>query len=132
MQTLRTFLPANVSYLPADLKQWTEDTEVCDINGGRLPERSIAASDCCVALGLFEYITDPVPLIQFISRSRKRLVTTYNTLENTPNRYPTWKTHFTGQQFLNFARYAGFNIVDVRLSLGTELMFVFEPQRDTA
>src|SRR5580658_9205040 len=37
MQTLRSFLSDDVTYLPADLTKWTPDTLFCDLNKQHLP-----------------------------------------------------------------------------------------------
>lgn len=127
MQSLKQFLRSEVKYLPADLQQWTPDTEVCDINAGIFPRRSILESDQCVALGLIEYLSDPSALFRFIGECRKRFIVSYNTLEDSPERNPIWISAFTSKQFLGFASSAGLRLIELRRRAETELIFHFHP-----
>lgn len=124
-QLLRSLLPDGVQYYPADIRKWSDDTELCEINRGLLPVRSIAASDTCFALGVIEYICNPTPLFRAISQARKIFICSYNTKENAPDRNPIWISDFSGEQFLTFARNAGLRTVNVRQGLGSELIFKF-------
>ena len=58
-QFLRRHLGQGIVYLPADLIQWTPDTEVCDVNAGHLPVRSLTLCDTCVMMGVIGRIRDP-------------------------------------------------------------------------
>lgn len=80
-QTLRTLLPKTVKYLPADLKQWTPDTELCDLNAGLFPEAALAAADTCVILGVFEYLNEPEKVLSEIAKRCPRLVFSYHPLD---------------------------------------------------
>jgi hypothetical protein len=81
-QALRWFLPRSTKYLPADLKRWTEDTEICDINCGVVPHRSLELCDLCVMLGVLTYLHDPEALFRELGRTVERtLISHFDTTE---------------------------------------------------
>ena len=76
-QALRTQLGAGTRYLPADIRGWTGDTEICELNQGRLPRRSLLRCDVAVMLGVLEYIVDPGLLLTRLHRYAEHLLLTY-------------------------------------------------------
>lgn len=77
-QTLRHLLPNGTKYLPADLRQWTSDTELCDLNAGVFPTESLAAADTCTLLGVVEYLFDPEEVLKQIAPYVGCVVFSYN------------------------------------------------------
>jgi hypothetical protein len=78
MQSLRNLLPAHATYLPADLKKWTDDTFTCDLNAGEFPKKYAEISDVLCFLGVIEYIYDLDALFENASRHTDRVVVSYN------------------------------------------------------
>jgi hypothetical protein len=83
MQFLRAFLPRTAVYLPADLKQWTADTELCDLDAGRMPTRSLELCDVCVVLGVIGHLRDPEALIQNLSQRVEKVLISFKTTDFT-------------------------------------------------
>ena len=77
-QTLRGHLPPGTLYLPADLRAWTDEVELCELNAGVLPERSLARCDIAVMLGVLEYIRDPAALLAALASRVGTVVVSYN------------------------------------------------------
>lgn len=77
-QALRHLLPEGVKYLPEDLRQWSDDTEPCDLNAGVFPTKSLAAADTCTLLGVIEYLFDPEEVIKQIASQVGCIVFSYN------------------------------------------------------
>ncbi len=80
-QALRKQLAPGTRYLPADIHAWTEDTETCELNEGRLPRRSLLRCDVAVMLGVLEYIVDPASLLRHLHGYAEHLLLTYCTPE---------------------------------------------------
>jgi hypothetical protein len=110
MQAVRKFLPANKVYLPADVKRWTPDTSVCDLEVGRFPSLYLAASQICLMLGVVEYIADVATLFQRLAPRISHLLVTYSTTESHPARHSLWVNHFSEPQFKELLTNAGFAI----------------------
>lgn len=81
MQELRRRLSSGSVYLPMDIRRWTEDTVVCDINKRILPTAYIAMADVCVMMGLIEYIYDPEWLFQTLGQSTEAILFSYNAID---------------------------------------------------
>jgi len=80
LMQVRDLLPPNCTYLPSDVVPRTpdpQDTYICDINGGLYPK--VTAPDVVMALGVAEYINDPVFFLTSVSRlyAPARFVLTY-------------------------------------------------------
>jgi hypothetical protein len=90
VQALKEYLPKDCRYFPADLTQWTDDTELCDINAGRFPESALSHCDTCVMLGVLEYLWSPVDVFRFLRKSVKTLIFTYNVTDWSTWRHPLW------------------------------------------
>ena len=76
-QFLRRYLGQDVIYLPADLNQWTPDTELCDLNSGKLPSQSLKLCDICVMMGLIGYLRDPKWLIRELAQYAEHVLISY-------------------------------------------------------
>lgn len=76
-QALYKQLAPGTRYLPADIRAWTEDTETCELNEGRLPLRSLSRCDVAVMLGVLEYIIDPATLLRNLHGYAEHLLLTY-------------------------------------------------------
>jgi hypothetical protein len=83
MQFLKSFLPRTAVYLPADLKQWTPDTEICDLDAGKLPTRALDLCEICVVLGVVGHLRDPEALIQNLSQRVEKVLVSFKTTDFT-------------------------------------------------
>ena len=70
-QRIRTLRP-NAIYLPADLTAWSADTEICDINAGLLPVRSLKLCDVALFMGVLEYIVNTRKLFHSLAEISDR------------------------------------------------------------
>jgi hypothetical protein len=78
MEVLHSFLPRGTVYLPADLRQWNDGVELCDLDAGRMPERSLRLCDVCVLLGVIEHLEHPEEALRRIADDAEFLVISYN------------------------------------------------------
>jgi hypothetical protein len=108
-QALRSLLPNGSIYRPADLNKWSDDTEVCDLNAGQLPESSLLEADACFLLGVAEYINDVPKLLRDIHDRVPSLIVSYCSLETHPKR-DDWINHYTEHEFARLLGDAGFSI----------------------
>jgi hypothetical protein len=97
-------------YFPADIVQWTRDTELCDLNKERYPERSLLLCDTSVLLGVVEYLHDPALIFGALSRRTIYCLATYSTIEAYPARWDRWLNAFSKRQFVNLVASAGWVI----------------------
>jgi hypothetical protein len=81
MQALRLFLPRDTVYLPADLKQWTDDTEICNIDAGLMPSRYLQLSDLCVMLGVVDHLRDPGRSFKLLANSAENILFSYQSTD---------------------------------------------------
>lgn len=81
MQYLKAFLPRSTIYLPADLKQWTSDTEICDLDAGNMPTRSLELCDICVMLGVIDHLLTPERAIEKLSWNVEKILISYNSTD---------------------------------------------------
>ena len=61
-------------YVPVDKEKWTPDTLTCDLNG-RLP--NLGYFDFVVALGLVEYLYDPLSFFEGVHQMTNSFVLSY-------------------------------------------------------
>ena len=78
MQDLRKRLAPGTIYLPMDIKRWTDDTLLCDLNAKQLPDLYISLCDVCVILGVLEYVYEPEWLLARLAEHAESLVLSYN------------------------------------------------------
>jgi hypothetical protein len=112
MQALRRLLPSSCKYLPCDLKQWTADTEVCDLNANLYPLESLSKCTICVLLGVMEYLWDPGQVIAQLRHLTPTLLFSYNPADRVPNRHPMWINSYSTDEVLNMARKAGYPVIE--------------------
>lgn len=110
MQALRWFLSKETIYLPADLRQWTEDTELCDLNRGQLPERALELCDVAVMIGVLYYVQDPEALFGHLSNYAEFVVFTYNPTDTHPKRKQHWICHMSEIELLGILARQGFGL----------------------
>lgn len=78
-----TKIASGSAYTPVDLIRYARATRVMDLNSGQFPD---GVWDCALALELLEHIHDVPTLLTSIRASCKRLVCTYKSVEDMPNR----------------------------------------------
>jgi hypothetical protein len=110
MQGLDRFLPAQARYLPSDLKQWTREVEICDLNMGVLPQRYLALCDVVTLLGVVERIHDLDWLFSELAKRAERLIVTYHCSDKAPKRFPDWVNAYTLSEFSTKLVAAGYRI----------------------
>lgn len=109
-QSIRQFLPHPHRYLPADLKLWTPDVDLCDLNALLFPESYILAADVCFILGVCEYIFDVRRALIGLSNICDALVVSYCSTDLTETRWNLWVNAYTGAEFRDLLEQAGFSI----------------------
>ena len=77
-QTLRSFLSEDVTYLPADLNKWSDDTMLCDVARKQLPVEYLSRADTVTMLGVLEYIHNPAWLFCELSGYCRTLIVSYS------------------------------------------------------
>lgn len=112
-QDLRKYLSPNTIYLPADLKQWTEDTELCDLNAGIFPMESLARCDTCSMLGVISYINDPRAVFDEVARHVEKLIFTYNVTDYSDFQHPLWVNAYSLADLNAMISAAGYKNVEV-------------------
>jgi hypothetical protein len=133
MQFLKSFLPRTTVYLPADLKQWTADTELCDLDAGRMPTRSLDLCEICVVLGVVDHLRDPETLIQYLSRRVEKVLISFTTTDFTRNgRAQGGAQHYALSEVYAKLDRAGFRITDQRQYLHNTLIKAQSERFDAA
>ncbi len=124
MQTLRQALPADVIYLPCDLRQWTPEVEPCDLNAGVLPARSLARCDVACLLGVLEYIHDPARLLADVARYAEGIVVSYNVPELVDHDRAGlgWVNALSGAALTGLLRDAGYAVREAMVFQDRELL----------
>ena len=123
MQGLSRFLPLKARYLPSDLKQWTTDVEVCDLNAGILPDRYLALCDVVTLLGVVERIDDLDWLFAALARRAERLIVTYHCADTAPTRLAGWINAYTMAELSAKLTTAGYRI-EYSEMFGDQTIFV--------
>ena len=133
MQFLRAFLPRTTVYLPADLKQWTGDTELCDLDAGKMPTRSLELCGICVVLGVIGHLRDPEALIQNLSQRVEKVLISFKTTDFTRNGRAQGraKAYALSEIYAMLDR-AGFRITDQRQYLHNTLIKAQSERFDAA
>lgn len=111
---LERYLPASVTYWPADLVQRDERTLICDVNRGVLPSQCEVA-DVITFLGVLEYVFDVWALLQRIWRPGLRLILTYCDRESSnfgrsDRREHGWVNDYSTSELEQVMKGAGFSV----------------------
>jgi hypothetical protein len=133
MQFLKSFLPRTTVYLPADLKQWTGDTELCDLDAGRMPTRSLELCEICVVLGVIGHLRDTEALIQNLSQRVEKVLISFMSTDFTrkARAQSRAKAYPLSQMYAMLDR-AGFCITDQRQYLHNTLIKAQSERFDVA
>ena len=110
-QHLRWFLPVQTNYLPADLRQWTEDTETCDLNAGKLPLRSLTLSDTAVLIAVIQYLRDPNAVFAALAQYVEFLVLTYLPTDRSPRLAKYYLSYLSETELTALLTRNGFEIL---------------------
>jgi len=107
-----------------DIKPWTEDTIVCDVNQRVLPVDYVRLADLTFVVGVLEYLFDPAWLLSELAASTEGIIISYNVAELSTIRRADngWVNDFTTEQVNALIEAAGFRIEDTRLYRGSELI----------
>lgn len=111
MMDLEACLPADCTYLPADLAPRDGRTLYCDLNSGEIPR---VAADIVTMLGVIEYIHDPRQLFALLSDRWSSLILTYNPADRDAGRDRRkhgWFCNLTSAQMVEAAATAGFALI---------------------
>jgi hypothetical protein len=141
LMQVRDFLPPNCTYLPSDVVPRTEDpadTYICDLNAGMYP--SVVGPDVVMALGVAEYINDPVFFLTSLARlyAPARVVLTYVVRSKLYQKHD--QLFLTREYILRVMEKNGYKLIKVRAgfaywckcyfvftSVETLFLFVFIP-----
>ena len=105
-QALRSLIGERV-YLPADLHQWTPDTELCDLNAGWYPA-ALAKADVCFMLGVLEYLDDVPSVMRTLVERVPSIIISYTTSDHHPRRVAARTNRFSRIELLTIISDAGF------------------------
>jgi hypothetical protein len=104
-QALRSLI-GNRIYLPADLHQWTPDTEVCDLNKGQYPA-ALAKADVCFLLGVLEYLDDVPVVMRTLGTRVPSIIISYTTRDHHPKQVAARTNGFSRIELLTIMSDAG-------------------------
>lgn len=112
-QAIRPLLAAGDRYLPMDVKAWTPDTLVCDVNAGLLPRHYLEACDYCLLLGVIGYVEEPGWLLGSLGETVPMLIMSW-TVPLTGGRHEAFRFDRirTFDQLAGDLAAAGFDILD--------------------
>jgi hypothetical protein len=116
MQGLREHLPAGSTYLPADLRAWTPEVMVCDLNAGHLPERYLAQCHVVCLLGVIEYVYDLPRLFEALRQRVETILVSYNCVDlaEVDRAGYGWVNSLSSEQVPALLQDHGFRPVEVR------------------
>ena len=114
-QALRNCLPGGSTYIPLDMKQWTPDVHLCDLNTGDFPAHLIRSADVVFMLGVCEYLVDLRKTFVLLAESCRTLIVSYCSIDLSQARSPLWMNSCSGPEFGSLLGRAGFQ-VDCSLS----------------
>ena len=123
-RSLRSFLPASVRYLPADLVAWTPDVATCELNANRWPSLYLQCCDIVYVLGVLEYLTTPKDALCHLAKSCPEIVISYNPsdLSDYDREAFGWVNSFTTESFLELLRGCGYEIVSKDIFERTQII----------
>lgn len=108
-QSLSRYLAPDAIYLPSDITAWDRNVEVCDLNIGHLPERSLALCDVAVLLGVVQRIHDLPQLFSEMSSRAEHLVVSYHA-DRTRSAPGDWTHSYSTADFSSILGAAGYSI----------------------
>lgn len=76
-QGLAHALPPGIAYLPADLQASAPGIEICDLNLGIYPKKSLAVADAGCLLNVIPYLEDPVTILKDLGSHLPRIIVSY-------------------------------------------------------
>jgi hypothetical protein len=133
MQFLKFFVPRTAVYLPADLQQWTGDIEVCDLDAGKLPTRSLELCDICVRLGVIDHLHYPELAIHKLSQKAEKILISYNSTDFSRQGLPTNRANaYSLSEIYAMLEGADFRIIDQRQYLHRTLIKAQSKRFDAA
>ena len=118
-ERLNDYLSLDSVYLPADVTKWHEGVELCDLNANQFPERSLAACDVAVLLGVLQVIRDPQALFHQLSERVEYVLISHRSKESNPS--DKMQT-FSNRQMETFLVEAGFQPLSYGGD-GTQVLF---------
>ena len=127
---LKTLLPPGVKYFPVDYIRRSEETILCDLNAGVLPE---IHADVAVLSGVLEFLTTAESLLYHVCATTKhKILLTYMTLDKFPSvdgrRSSAYVNDFTERQLIEMLTRHGFLLKDKLTDPGHDVdtLFLFE------
>lgn len=108
-QSLSRYLAPRSIYLPSDIKAWDKNVEVCDLNAGLFPERSLALCDVAVLLGVVQRIHDLPKLFVELSRRVEHLAVSYHA-DRTRDAPSDWTHSYSSSGFTSVLCDAGYRV----------------------
>jgi hypothetical protein len=109
-QGLRSWLPNGSTYIPMDMKQWTPQVHVCDLNTGDIPDYLLRSADVVFMLGVCEYLVDLHKSFVSLAQSCRTLIVSYCSTDLNKARSPLWINSCSGPEFGSLLGRAGFQV----------------------
>lgn len=125
--SLERWLPEGCDYQPFDLVARDSRTRVIDLNREPLPALQVQV---VVALGLLEYLFDPLDFLHQARRAAPRLIFSYHPADHDSGPHPArrrsrnWVSDLTMVQIVEGCLAAGFETLRLQPSLQQEYLFV--------
>jgi hypothetical protein len=134
MQDLRKRMAPAATYLPMDIKRWTDDTLVCDLNAQQLPELYISLCDVCVVMGVLEYLYEPDWLLARLAEYAEGIVLSYNASDRAKVDRPGngWVNAFSADEILGMVERTPYRVTKVGRHGEQILVKAMRPDFDAA
>src|SRR3984957_13388529 len=107
-QALRHHLPVDSTYIPVDLKQWTDEVHACNLNSLELPRDAVLAADVCFLLGVLEYVENISAAIEKLSTISDTLIISYCSTDVSQHRSRLWLNAYSGPQIGSILGLSGY------------------------
>jgi ABC-type polysaccharide/polyol phosphate transport system ATPase subunit len=109
-QLLRSILPNESSYNPADIASRSPDTQVVDLNLKQFPQGDYTTT---FLLGVSEYLTDLEWVLNKIRKQSKSLIMTYDVRFTREERLSKgWVSHYTHGEISQLLSKSGWEVLD--------------------
>lgn len=103
---LRKYLSDGCTYTPSDLRAWTDEVIICDLDAGQFPDGYF---DVITLLGVLGFVKDTEGTLEKARKHAKRLVVTFMhpNLFNFRKRLPERVHHYTRKELATLIEAAG-------------------------
>jgi hypothetical protein len=124
---LREYLAPEVEYFPCDYTQRCSSTIVCNFNNWEFP---CVVADAAFVSGCLEYVVQPEWFIEQIATHSERVVLSYCTVDENPNRAQrrkqNWVNDLSEKRLIEICAEFKLRLVQIDRSVPTNTIFVFQ------